>query len=407
MNEKEFEKYASLVLQVGVNLQKGQMVFANCPAEKAEVAEIFARRAYELGAGYVKILFNDEKLDRLAYEHAEERILCDVFPSAVLAKEEIVQKGACYVSLIAEDPDALAGLNETKLANVSRARAKAFKNFQDAVMVNKIRWCVAAIPGKAWAKKLFPDAKDPEEELWNAIAAAVRLQEADPVSAWRAHIGKLNARAEFLNERDFSALHFVSENGTDLTVGLADGHFWLAAEETARDGVKFIANLPTEEVFTAPHSRKVDGVVKNALPLVYDGSVIDDFSLTFEAGQIVSFSAKRGEGTLRGVLSTDEGAKRVGEVALIGKNSPIAKAGMLFYNTLFDENASCHLALGQAYPTTLRGGGELTKDELAKRGANDSATHVDFMIGTPDLSVTGIGKDGSETPVMKNGDWVI
>lgn len=407
MKEKEMRKYAELVLKIGANLQKGQYVFFNCPAEKADIGRIFAEKAYELGAAYAKILYNDEKLDRLAYEHAETNALTEIFPSAVLAKEEIVKKGAAYVSLVADDPDALKGLDEEKIAAVSKARAAAFRKFQSAVMGNHIRWCVAAIPAAAWAKRLFPDSAAPEEELWNAIKKTVRLDEPDPEGAWRKHIDALNARARFLNERDFAALHFSAANGTDLTVGLADGHEWLAAEETARDGVKFIANMPTEEVFTAPHSRNVHGLVKNALPLAEDGNVIDDFTLEFKDGEVVSFSAGKGEKALAGILGTDEGAKRLGEVALIGKNSPVAESGLLFFNTLFDENASCHLALGKAYPTTLRGGGEMSDAQLAERGANDSSVHTDFMIGTKDLNVTGVTKAGERIPLLQNGDWVI
>lgn len=407
MNDKEMQKYAELVLKIGVNLQKGQYVFFNCPVEKAEIGRIFAEKAYELGAAYAKILYNDEKLDRIAYRRAERKTLCEIFPSAVLAKEEIEQKGAAYVSLIADDPNALKGLDEEKIAAVSKARAIAFKKFQSAVMTNRIRWCVAAIPGEEWAKLLFPDAANPQEELWNAIKKTVRLDEPDPVAAWRKHIDTLNARAKFLNDCAFSALRFTSANGTDLTVGLAEGHVWLAAEETAADGVKFIANMPTEEIFTAPHCRNVNGTVKNALPLAEDGNVVDDFTLEFKNGEVVSFSAGTGEKVLKGILSTDEGTKRLGEVALIGKNSPVAKSGLLFYNTLFDENASCHLALGKAYPTTVRGGENMSEKELSAAGANDSSAHVDFMIGTGDLRVEGIAENGDTTALIENGDWVI
>lgn len=407
MKTEEFKKYAQLVLKKGVNLQKGQSVFFNCPVERADVARIFVKEAYALGAAYAKVLYNDEKLDRLSYEYADTKTLCDIFPSAVLAKDEIVQKGAAYVSLIAEDPNALKGLDEEKIAAVSKARAAAFQNFQSAVMTNRIRWCVAAIPGKEWAKALFPSSDEPEEALWNAIKKTVRLVSSDPEKAWREHIDVLNARAAFLNGKSFAALHFTASCGTDLTVGLADGHVWLAAEETAADGVRFIANLPTEEIFTAPHREKVNGTVKNALPLVEDGNVIDGFTLEFKNGEVVSYSAEKGEKVLQGILSSDAGANRIGEVALIGKNSPIAKSGLLFLNTLFDENASCHLALGKAYPTTLRGGDAMQKDALLAAGANDSSIHVDFMIGTDDLRVTGILADGKETLLMENGNWVI
>ena len=224
---------------------------------------------------------------------------------------------------------------------------------------------------------------------------------------WRKHIATLNRRAEFLNENDFDYLHYTSANGTDLKVGLAENHRWLAAEEVGQDGVKFIANMPTEEVFTAPHRLRVDGVVKNALPLVENGNVIDGFSLTFKEGKVADFSAEKGYETLKGILETDEGATHIGEVALIGKNSPIAQSKTLFYNTLFDENASCHLALGKAYPTTIFGGDKMSEEELKAHGANDSLTHVDFMIGTDDLSVTGVKKNGEKVELFKDGEWTI
>lgn len=407
MEEKKITTFAELILRLGVNVQKGQPVLINCPVEKAEIGRIFAEKAYEVGASYVKIKYGDEKLARINYLHAAEEVLCDVPPSAVAEKLELLERGYCYVSIVAEDPNILKGLDEKKIANVNKAFSKANKKFHDGVMNNAIRWCVVSVPSEAWAKEVFPDADDPQETLWEAIAKSVRLYAADPVEEWKKHIATLNRRAEFLNENDFDYLHYTSANGTDLKVGLAENHRWLAAEEVGQDGVKFIANMPTEEVFTAPHRLRVDGVVKNALPLVENGNVIDGFSLTFKEGKVADFSAEKGYETLKGILETDEGATHIGEVALIGKNSTIAQSKTLFYNTLFDENASCHLALGKAYPTTIFGGDKMSEEELKAHGANDSLTHVDFMIGTEDLSVTGVKKNGEKVELFKDGEWTI
>ena len=245
------------------------------------------------------------------------------------------------------------------------------------------------------------------DRLWESIAAVMRLNEPDPTAAWKEHIATLHRRADFLNAHRFSALRLTSKNGTDLTVGLADGHTWLAAEEVGQDGVPFTANMPTEEIFTAPHRAHVNGVVKNALPLSHNGTIIDDFSLTFRDGKVVDFSAGKGYEALAGIFDTDEGASRLGEVALIGKRSPISELGILFYNTLFDENASCHLAFGQAYPTTLEGGNGFSEKELEARGANRSVEHVDFMVGAKDLRVVGIAEDGTETELFSDGDWIV
>ena len=407
METEKIKTFADLTLKLGVNLQKNQPVVVNCPVEKAEIGRIFAERAYELGASYVKIRYNDEKLARLNYRYADEKVLCDIFPSSVQEKQEFLERGYAYISVVAEDPNALKGLDEKKIANVYKAAATANKKFHDAVMNNALRWCVVSVPSENWAKEVFPDASDAQEELWQAIAKSVRLYADDPVAAWKEHIATLNRHAALLNEHDFSYLHFTSANGTDLKVGLAENHRWLAAEETGQDGIKFIANMPTEEVFTAPHKNRVDGVVKNALPLVENGNTIDGFSLTFKDGKVVDFSAEKGYDTLKGILETDEGATHIGEVALIGKNSPIAQSKTLFYNTLFDENASCHLALGKAYPTTLHGGDKMSEKELAEHGANDSITHVDFMVGTEDLSVVGVKKNGEKVQLFKDGEWVV
>ena len=403
---KKLYDFAELVLGVGVNLQKGQGLEIVCPVEKSEVAVAFSEKAYEMGARIVNVRWSCEKTDRVNYLYAEEEALTDIPKWFVDSKNYLVKKGFCYVAIDAEDPSAFKDVPSEKLAAVSKKKSKLLKAFSDEVMSNGIRWCVVSVPTESWAKKIFP-AADPVEELSFAIEKTMRLDEKNPLEAWQKHIATLNRRAEFMNAKNFEYLHYKSANGTDLMLGLAENHVWVSAQEKAKDGVPFVANMPTEEIFTAPHKDKINGVVKSALPLSYNGQIIENFSFTFKKGKVVDFSAEKGYDVLKKLLETDSGTLSLGEAALIGKNSPIAKSGILFLNTLFDENASCHLALGKGYPTTVKGGAEMTVKELKKLGVNDSVEHVDFMIGSPDLSVTGIGYDKSETPLFVDGEWVI
>lgn len=407
MNTVDIEKLATLALKVGVNLQKGQKVVMLCDVTNHEVARIFCKKAYELGASLAKVEWRDEKLLRLNYEKADVDEMKKILPSYVNMKEEYVSENYCYVVIDADDPDLLCGIDGDKIQAVNMARRNALRKYNDLVMNNAIHWTIVAIPSPAWASRVFPNTPNAEEKLWEAIKKTIRLDEEDPVKAWQDHIATLTKRADFLNDKNFESVHFSSANGTDLTVGLADGHKWLSAEEQGMDGIKFIANMPTEEVFTAPHRLKVNGVLKSALPLCYDGNIIDEFSITFKDGKAVDYSAKQGYETLKNLIESDEGSHYLGEIALIGKNSPISNAGILYYNTLFDENASCHLAIGKAYPTTLFGGDKMSKEELLSAGANDSLVHCDFMIGTKDLIVTGIQKDGTKIPLFTDGEWCI
>ena len=404
---KTLSNYADLIIEKGVNLQKDQGLTIACPTQKSEFAHALTRSAYAHGAKIVRVRWNDEIIDRLAYDHAKTDALTEVPKWIVDERNYLVENNFCYIAISAEDPTIFNGVPAEKLASVSKARSKALKKFSDTVMANGIRWCVVSAPTLAWAKQVFPGADQPEEELSTAIEKAMRLDSENPVKEWNIHVETLNRRARYMTAKNFEKLVFTSSNGTSLSVGLANDHVWLCAEETAKDGVNFIANLPTEEIFTAPHKDKVDGKVYSAMPLIYNGQRIDEFWLEFKNGKVVDFGAKLGYEALKHLLKTDKGTKSIGEVALIGKNSPIAKSGVLFYNTLFDENASCHLALGKAYPTTLKDGDKLTKKELLEKGANDSIEHVDFMIGTLDMNIVGVEKDGTKTNLFIDGDWVI
>jgi aminopeptidase len=403
----ELEKYSALVLGVGLNLQKGQELVIYSPIETAFVARAMTKKAYEMGASLVRVNYSDETLIRLNYEYAEVSALERVPKWFVDMKLDKLKQNACYVVIDAENPELLSGIDKDKLMRVSVAKGKAMKKYSDAIMKNQIRWCVASMPTESWAKKIFPNDNNAMEKLWNLIKLTMRLDTDDPVQAWRNHVDRLNARSKFLNDSNFEYLRFTSANGTDIKVGLAINHKWTAAEEKSADGVSFIANLPTEEVFTAPHKFKTEGVLKSALPLVSDGNVIDNFTLVFKKGKIVKYSAEKGFDALKNLIEADNGSHYLGEVALIGKNSPIAESKTLFFNTLFDENASCHLAIGKAYPTTVFDGENLSKKELTALGLNDSIVHADFMIGTPDISVTGITFDGKEVPLFTDGEWCI
>ena len=407
LSGKILDGYAELVIRLGVNLQNGQGLEISCPVEKREVAQALCEAAYRAGAKIVRVRWNDEIIDKLGYEYADTSALTEIPKWFVDSKNYLVENGFCYVAVAAEDPSIFNGIPSEKLAAVARAKSKALKKFSDSVMANGVRWCVVSVPTEAWAKQVFPNAENPLEELSNAIEKTMRLDGINPLKLWEEHISELDRHAKFLNDKNFEYLHFRSSSGTDLKIGLANEHVWLSAREVAKDGLPFIANMPTEEVFTAPHRLKADGILKSALPLALNGQIIDDFSITFEKGKIIDYSAKIGYGALKNLIETDEGTLRLGEVALIGKNSPIAKSGILFYNTLFDENASCHLAIGKAYPTTVKDGDKLSLKELKEKGLNDSVEHVDFMIGTSDLSVIGIDANGNETPVFIDGDWAI
>ncbi len=407
MQIKTMENYAELIMKFGVNLQKGQGLEIICPVEKHDFARALTRAGYKAGAKIVRIRWHDEQIDKLGYEYADESALKDIPKWYVDSKNYLVENGYCYVAVSAEDPAVFKDIDAKKIASVAQARSKALKKFSDAVMSNKIRWCVVSVPTLAWAKQVFPNAKNPEEQLSKAIELTMRLDNKNPTIAWEEHINSLQARADFLNDNNFEYIHFKNDKGTDLTVGLADNHQWISAKEKAEDGVFFVANMPTEEVFTAPHRGKVNGTLVSALPLCENGQIIDDFTIEFKNGKIVDFTAKKGYETLKHLIETDSGTKRLGEIALIGKTSPIAKCKTLFFNTLFDENASCHLAIGKAYPTTIKNGESYTKKQLKEKGVNDSVEHIDFMIGTADLCVTGITKDGKKVPLFIDGDWII
>lgn len=406
-DKKILESYCELVLKYGVNLQKGQGLHILCPIENQDICEALTLTAYRMGAKKVTVSWENLKIDRLTYLYADQKELEKVPKWVVDSKNFLVKENYCYVAISSEDPSVFDGVPVERISKSVNAKSKALKKYSEAVMSNKIRWCVVSAPTEDWAKKVFPNSQNALSELGVAIKNAMRVSENDTLADWEAHVKTLKRRAEFLNSKKFAYLHIKNSAGTDVKVGLCDEHVWLSAQEKDVNGIEFIANLPTEEVFTAPHKSRVDGVIKSAMPLCHNGQIIDNFTIEFKNGKVKSFSAEKGYETLKSLIGTDNGTSRLGEVALIGKNSPIAQSKILFYNTLFDENASIHLAIGKGYPTTVRNGADLTKSQLSKLGLNDSVEHVDFMIGTPDTEVFGVDESGNVTQIFADGDWVI
>lgn len=407
-NDKRLDEYAALLVRVGVNIQKGQTLVLACPVECAFFARKCAAVAYEAGCREVVMNWRDDVMSRLKYLHAEEDVFDTVAPWYADMMNGYAEQGAAYLAISATDPMNLLGVDADRMRRAEIASGKALKGFYAAQMANGFPWCIGAMPIPSWAKKVFPDKTDEEavDALWEAIFASVRISgDGTAVARWQEHLSALDRRTEVLNGYRFASLRYENSLGTDFTIGLAEGHLWQSGAEKCKAGVPFIANIPTEEIFTAPDRGSAEGVICASMPLVHNGNVIRDIRFVVKGGRIVEATASEGEDVLRAAISVDEGASYFGEVALVPYDSPISNQRILYFNTLFDENASCHLAFGEAYPC-LEGGADMTKEELAARGLNDSVTHVDFMIGTPDLAITGITEGGEEIPVFRNGNFV-
>ena len=409
LNQKQMEQFAELAVRVGANMQPGQTVVVRCDVACQEFAHLIVAKAYEFGAKKVIMQWSDEIVSRMGMLNQSVESLCEVPQWAIDQSQYFIDQKVCLISIKAGDPNIYKGCDPVKLKESALASGKAMINFRKATMSNLLRWTLVSIPTPAWAQQVFPGipAEEAVDKMWDAIGHIMRLDREDPTEAWFAHIDVLTRRAAYLTSHNFETIHMYNAQGTDLYVGLAIEHEWIAAREMGQDGVPFTANMPTEEIFTAPHNKKINGTVVSALPLVNNGNIIDNFSITFKDGRVVDYTAEVGYEALKGLLTADEGVLSLGEIALIGKNSPIAESGILFFNTLFDENASCHLAFGQSYPTTVKNGNGLTDEQLAERGMNSSIKHVDFMVGTKDINIDGIGFDGKVVPLFRDGEWVI
>ncbi len=401
--------YARLCVEVGINLQEGEPLVINSPIEGADFVRLVAKNAYELGASEVHINWNDEVLTKLKYKNAPMEIF-ENFPKWYAdGLEYYGEKGAGFLSISAQDPEMLKDIDPKKIAANNKSSSIGLKDFRKYTMNDLNSWCVVSIPTKSWAKRVFPDLSEDQayDKLWVEIFNATRMNLDDPIKAWEEHIDTLMEKNKILNEKAFKTLHYTSSNGTDLHVNLPKGHIWASGGSTNTKGTYFVANMPTEEVFTMPDKYGVNGVVYSTKPLNYAGKLIDEFKLTFKDGKVVDYDAKLGKEVLKDLFDIDEGANYLGEVALVPYESPISKANIIFKNTLFDENASCHFAFGKAYPTNIENGTEMSDEDLEAHGVNDSLTHVDFMIGSKDMNIIGETESGEKIQVFKDGNWAI
>ncbi len=404
--EKQLQKYAELLVKVGLNVQEKEPVYIQASIDASEFVHLVVEEAYKIGAEDVKVRYNDDRIAQLKYQYEPEAFFENVKQYDIDEKMDYLDRKAAFLSIVSSSPDSLKDADPNKIRKYMAANGKAFKDYMVAVQSDRMSWCVASYPSVGWAKMMFPELSDDEavNKLLETILKTVRVDQEDPVKAWEDHDHLLHEKADYLNNKKYKALHYKSE-GTDLTIELPDGQYWSGASSVNSKGNSFVANMPTEEVFTAPHKNGVNGTVSNTLPLSYSGNIIDDFTLTFKDGVVVDYKAGIGEEILKSILETDEGSKRLGEVALVPVDSPISNMNTLFYNTLFDENASCHIALGSAYAFCIEGGKDMSAEQLAENGLNDSTTHVDFMIGSKDLSIDGILENGEKEPVFRDGNW--
>lgn len=400
------DRLAEVAVRTGVNIQPGQQLVLTAPVSALPLVRAVTRAAYRAGASLVTPLLSDSDVALARFEEGQD----DSFDAAAgwlyNGMAEAFGDGAARMAIVGEDPMLLAEQDPAKVSRVGKANSRAYKPAMEEITNFKINWSICAWPGMAWAKRMFPELSEPEAQakLAEAIFAAARVDTADPVAAWAEHNAALRSRTEWLNAERFSALHFTGP-GTDLTIGLADGHEWHGGASTAQNGVQCNPNIPTEEVFTTPHAQRVDGTVRSTKPLSHQGSLIDGIEVRFEGGRIVEAKAETGEAVLKELLATDEGAARLGEVALVPHGSPISQSGLLFYNTLFDENAACHIALGQCYSKCFLDGASLSAEQVAAQGGNSSMIHVDWMIGGAETDIDGIREDGTRVPVFRKGEW--
>ncbi|TDK59663.1 aminopeptidase [Bacillus salipaludis] len=404
--QKNLEKYAELAVKVGVNVQKGQTLVVNASLDAAEFVRLVVKKAYEVGAFNVVVNWADDFVSRTKYDLAPDEAFQEYPAWRAKETEELAEKGAAFMSVISSSPDLLKGVNPERISNFQKAAGTALAKYRQAIQSDKVSWTVVAAASPAWAAKVFPDVRSEQqvEKLWEAIFKATRADVENPVDAWKKHDENLHEKVHYLNEKKYLKLHYKAP-GTDLTIELPKNHLWVGAGSINENGHEFMANMPTEEVFTVPLKTGVNGTVASTKPLSYGGNIIDRFSITFENGKIVGVKAEEGEEILKRLVETDEGSHYLGEVALVPFNSPISQSNILFFNTLFDENASNHLAIGSAYAFCIEGGKKMSADELKENGLNQSITHVDFMIGSAEMDIDGITADGKSEPVFRGGNW--
>ena len=406
MNKTRLKKYANLIARCGVNVQKGQEVIVMAELDQPEFVKMVVDECYKLGAKKVSVDWSYQPLTKSHVRYCKEAVLGSLDDWQIKKWEHQAEVLPCKIYLISEDPDGLAGINQKKFASSMAKRSKIIKPIR-AKMENRYQWCIAAVPGKEWAKKLFPGERVSVavEKLWEAILSTSRVGD-DPIAAWGEHNANLAAKCEYLNSLGIKELKYSSKSGTDFRVGLlSDAIFMAGGERTLGSDIYFNPNIPSEEVFTSPRRGDADGIVYSSKPLSYGGQLIENFWFKFEGGRVVDLGAEKNEDMLREIISMDEGAAYLGEVALVPYSSPIRESGILFYNTLFDENAACHLAIGRGFTNTLRDYEKYTEEECHARGINDSIVHEDFMIGTEDMDITAVLEDGNEVAIFRAGNW--
>lgn len=405
--EQMLEKYAELVIKVGVNIQPGQVLIVQAPLETVEFTRLVVAKAYDAGAKYVQVEWDDERITRLRYEKAPDDSFGYYPKWQADMMEQLAEGGGAVLHIKVPDPELFRGIDSWKVSTAVKAAAVARQKYQSDVRNNQVSWSLIKAPTRAWADKVFADL--PEESriqaMWDAVFLMNRVGSDDPVAAWREHIAELKTRQQFMNTKRYKSLHYRAP-GTDLRVELPEGHLWLGGGDENEAGVYFVANMPTEEIYTMPLRTGVNGTVTSTMPLNLNGRLVEGLRFTFKDGKVTDYDAVSGREHLTSLLETDEGAAYLGEVALVPHDSPISRLNRIFYNTGIDENASCHFALGSSYPVNIEGGTKLSKDELLAKGANVSLTHVDFMIGSAELDIDGELADGTVEPVFRQGRWV-
>ena len=405
MNQDTLRKYARTLLQYGVNLQQDQTLVVSVDVENKDFAVIVTEEAYELGAKEVVLNWRCSPIARQRLLHAKESVLEKPANWIPEFYKQYIDDKAAFLSLISANPKALEGIPTDRISLQSRNLNKVLSFYHTSIMNSSVTWCVASVPTVLWADLLGYEGTDEEKinQLWETLLKLCRIEGVEAKDTYRHHMAKLRHRCEALNKLDLKALRYTCENGTDFLLELPEGHIWLGGEESSKDGTIFNANIPTEEVFSAPQYNGVNGIVYSTKPLIYHGNTISDFSFTFKEGKIVEYTAKEGYEVLKELVETDEGSHYLGEVALVDHFSPISQSNQIFFETLFDENASCHLAIGASYPTCLKDSDGLSDEELKKRGLNHSLTHVDFMIGHERMNIKGYTRDGQEVDIMIDG----
>ena len=406
ITQELLRRYAELIVRTGANVQKGQEVQLTISVELHDFAALVIEECYRAGARKVSVNWMSDAHSRLNFLYADQDVLSKVLPWEEAKMKQMVEDLPCRIFISSEDPDAMNGVDPGKLSAVAQARSRVMKPYRNAID-GKHQWVIAAHPSEKWARKCFPDAEDAVDRLWDAILKTVRVSEdTDPVAEWKKHTAFIESKAAWLNAQGFSSLRYRSANGTDFSVELIPGAKWEGAGAVnTTNGAFYIPNMPTEEIFTSPRAGKCEGTLVAVKPLSWNSQLIEDFSITFKDGHAVSCKAARGQELLEKMISMDDGAAMLGEVALVPKESPVNRCGFLFYETLFDENACCHCALGMGFKEVLPGGDDMTMEEAGKLGINDSIIHVDFMVGADDLMIDGIRPDGTAVPVFRNGTW--